>query len=78
VHGRAKRQVAAMFQEEKPHLRPLPLAPFRYFTDGVRTVYDDTTITVDGASYGARPAATIEDYERLADFLLCPEPKKDA
>jgi transposase len=57
VHGRAKRQVAAMFQEEKPHLRPLPLAPFRYFTDGVRTVYDDTTITVDGASYGARPAA---------------------
>lgn len=56
VHGRAKRQVEAMFQEEKPHLRSLPVSPFRYFTEGVRTVYDDTTITVDGASYAARPA----------------------
>jgi transposase len=57
VHGRTKRQVQSMFQEEKPHLKALPVSPFRYFSDGIRTVYDDTTITVDGASYGARPAA---------------------
>jgi transposase len=57
IHGRAKRQVEAMFQEEKPFLRALPIVPFRYFAEGTRTVYDDTTITVDGASYAARPAA---------------------
>lgn len=57
IHGRAKRQVEAMFQEEKPHLKRLPVTSFRYFSEGVRTVYDDTTITVDGASYAARPAA---------------------
>lgn len=56
IHGRAKRQVEAMFQEEKPSLKTLPVAPFRYFAEGIRTVYDDTTITVDGASYAARPA----------------------
>jgi transposase len=56
IHGRAKRQVEAMFQEEKPFLKGLPVAPFRYFVDGTRTVCDDTTITVDGASYAARPA----------------------
>jgi transposase len=31
IHGRTKRQVAAMFAEEKPHLKPLPLEPFRYY-----------------------------------------------
>lgn len=56
IHGRAKRQVEAMFQEEKPHLRTLPVAPFRYFQDGTRTVGDDTTIQVEGSSYAARPA----------------------
>jgi hypothetical protein len=34
IHGRTKRQVAAMFSEEKPHLRPLPLGPFRYYQYG--------------------------------------------
>ena len=29
IHGTTKRQVAAMFAEEKPTLRPLPLEPFR-------------------------------------------------
>ncbi len=31
IHGTTKRQVAAMFAEEKPHLLPLPLEPFRYY-----------------------------------------------
>src|SRR5207237_7146943 len=30
IHGTTKRQVAAMFAEEKPALLPLPLEPFRY------------------------------------------------
>ena len=38
---RSARQVEAMFQEEKPHLRPLPVSAFRYFTEAVRTVCDD-------------------------------------
>jgi len=57
IHGSTKRQVEAMFQEEKPHLRPLPLEPFRYFTEVIRTVWDDTTVRVDSSSYAARPAA---------------------
>jgi hypothetical protein len=45
-----------MFQEERPALQPLPLEPFRYFEEGVRTVGDDTTVQVKGAWYAARPA----------------------
>jgi transposase len=57
IHGSTKRQVETMFQEEKPHLRPLPVEPFRTFTECVRTVWDDTTVRVDNSSYAARPAA---------------------
>jgi transposase len=57
IHGREKRQVEAMFQEERPHLKQLPPASFRYFQEGTRTVGDDTTIQVDSAWYAARPAA---------------------
>ncbi len=56
IHGRAKRQVEMMFQEERPRLQPLPAERFRYFEEGVRTVGDDTTVQVQGAWYAARPA----------------------
>lgn len=56
IHGRAKRQVEEMFQAERPHLKPLPLAAFQYFTEGIRTVADDTTIQVEGSWYAASPA----------------------
>jgi transposase len=56
IHGRAKRQVEEMFQEERHHLRALPIEGFRYFTEGSRTVQDDTTVQVDGAWYATRPA----------------------
>jgi hypothetical protein len=36
IHGTTKRQVAAMFAEEKPSLLPLPLEPFRYYQHGKR------------------------------------------
>lgn len=45
-----------MFQEEKPRLRPLPVPPFRMFTEVVRTVCDDTTVRIDSSYYAARPA----------------------
>jgi len=56
IHGSTKRQVQAMFEEEKPHLRALPVQPFRYFTESIRSVWDDTTVRVDNSSYAARPA----------------------
>src|SRR6202044_1885292 len=41
IHGTTKRQVAAMFSEEKPVLLPLPVEPFRYYQYGERTVHLD-------------------------------------
>jgi transposase len=56
IHGSTRRQVQAMFEEERPHLRALPLRGFEYFADRVHTVYDDTCVRVDHCSYAARPA----------------------
>ena len=47
IHGTTKRQVAAMFAEEKPSLQPLPLEPFRYFEYGERTVHLDGCVEVE-------------------------------
>ena len=55
IHGTTKRQVAAMFAEEKPALLPLPLEPFRYYQYGRRTVHLDGCVEVDAAYYGAPP-----------------------
>jgi transposase len=55
IHGTTKRQVQAMFEEEKPHLRPLPLEPFRYYEHGERTVHLDGAVEVEGAYYHLPP-----------------------
>jgi hypothetical protein len=55
IHGTTKRQVAAMFTEEKPALQQLPLEPFRYYRFGERTVNLDGCIEVEAAYYGAPP-----------------------
>ena len=55
IHGRTKRQVAAMFAEETPLLQPLPLEPFRYYQYGERTVHLDGCVEVEAAYYGAPP-----------------------
>ncbi|MBV9625354.1 MAG: IS21 family transposase, partial [Acidobacteria bacterium] len=47
IHGTTKRQVSAMFAEEKPALLPLPLEPFRYYQFGERTVHLDGCVEVD-------------------------------
>src|SRR6266545_671920 len=46
IHGTTKRQVAAMFAEERPALRPLPVEPFRYYQYGTRTVHLDGCVEV--------------------------------
>jgi len=87
IHGSTRRQVEAMFQEEKPHLRPLPVTGFRYFTEVVRTVWDDTTVSIDRSHYAARPAPigslvtvriyafTIEIRDRRTQALLRTHPR---
>src|SRR5258708_16669678 len=55
IHGTTKRQVAAMFAEEKPALRPLPLEPFRYYQFGRRTVHLDGCVEVEYAYYAPPP-----------------------
>jgi transposase len=75
IHGTTKRQVAAMFAEERPGLLPLPLEPFRYYQFGTRTVHLDGCVEVDAAYYGAPPgwigrAVNVqwnEVYVRLLD-----------
>ena len=56
IHGAERRQVQAMFEEERPHLQPLPPRPMQYFRDEQRTVCDDGCIQVAHSSYAARPA----------------------
>ena len=55
IHGTTKRQVAAMFAEEKPALLPLPLEPFRYYQYGTRVVHLDGCVEVEAAYYGLPP-----------------------
>jgi transposase len=55
IHGTTKRQVVAMFAEEKPHLLPLPLEPFRYYEYGKRVVNLDGCVEVKAAYYSLPP-----------------------
>ena len=55
IHGTTKRQVAAMFAEEKPSLLPLPLEPFRVYQFGDRRVNLDGCVEVEAAYYSAPP-----------------------
>ncbi|HQC11667.1 MAG TPA: IS21 family transposase, partial [Smithellaceae bacterium] len=56
IHGRMKRQVQEMFEEEKPFLLNLPLNSFAYFSQETRTVQDDGAIQVHDCYYAALPA----------------------
>jgi len=57
IHGTERRQVQAMFEEERAHLKPLPLLGMQYFQEAQRSVCDDGCVRVDHSSYAARPAA---------------------
>ena len=74
IHGRKKRQVLELFREEQPHLLPLPLEGFRYFTQGVRTVDDAGLVQIEGAYYAAGEAAlasvvTVRVYAHAIEIL---------
>ncbi len=56
IHGAERRQVQAMFEEERPHLQPLPITAMQYFREVQRTVCDDSCVRIDHSSYAARPA----------------------
>jgi transposase len=61
IHGTTKRQVAAMFAEERPHLQPLPPTPFRYYAFGTRTVHPDGCVEVAKAYYRVPPGRIGEE-----------------
>jgi transposase len=74
IHGRKKRQVLEMFQEERSWLRALPAEGMRYFEQSVRTVDDAGLVQVDRAYYAALPAAprsevTVRKYEHSIEIL---------
>ena len=55
IHGTTKRQVRAMFEEEKPFLQPFPPIRFEYYRVCERTVHFDGHVEVEGAYYSAPP-----------------------
>jgi transposase len=63
IHGTTKRQVAAMFAEERPHLRALPVEPFRFYEFGKRTVHLDGFVEVQGSYYGPPPGWVGHDVD---------------
>ncbi len=89
IHGTERRQVQAMFEEERPHLKPLPLLGMQYFEEVQRTVCDDSCVRVDHSSYAARPAAIgskvrlrifaqrIEIFDLQTGVLLRSHPKAE-
>jgi transposase len=57
IHGRKKRQVLAMFAEEKSSLKALPAQRFRYFRETSHTVDDSGLVQVLRSYYAAIPAS---------------------
>jgi hypothetical protein len=55
IHGTTKRQVAAMFADERPHLLPVPVEPFRFCSYSDRIVHLDGCVEVGAAYYHAPP-----------------------
>ncbi len=55
IHGTTRKQVAACFEEERPHLLPLPNSLFPAYQEAQRTVSRDSFIEVQKAYYEAPP-----------------------
>jgi transposase len=58
IHGTLRRQVQQMFEEEKPHLKPLPPDLFPAFREGRRMVHHDGHVDVARAYYSVPPEYT--------------------
>jgi transposase len=75
IHGTTKRQVSAMFDEERSALLPLPIEPFRYYQHGNRAVHLDGHVEIVGAYYSVPPGMIgqrvpvqwDEQYVRILD-----------
>ena len=55
IHGTTRKQVAAVFAVEKPHLGPLPATLFPVFEEGLRKVHRDGHVEVARGYYSAPP-----------------------
>ena len=81
IHGTTKRQVAAMFAEEKPFLLPLPIEPFRYYQYGERVVHLDGCVEVEAAYYSTPPGwigkLVNVQWDSLHVRILDPKPKTE-
>ena len=55
VHGTTRRQVAAMFEEERKALGPLPASVYESYQEGRRRVGRDSFVEVEKAYYEAPP-----------------------
>ena len=55
IHGTTRKQVAASFAEERPHLQPLPVSLFPCFQEARRSVHRDSYVEVEKAFYEAPP-----------------------
>lgn len=77
IHGTTKRQVRAMFEEERPHLLPLPPTRFEYYDIAERRVHLDGHIEVQAAYYSVPPryvgAKVIVHIGRLWLRILDPQ-----
>ncbi|HVH81554.1 MAG TPA: IS21 family transposase, partial [Stellaceae bacterium] len=74
IHGRKKRQVLQMFEEERTSLKPLPTERFRLFAQETRTVDDAGLVQVGASYYAALPAplyseVTVRIYENEIEIL---------
>jgi transposase len=58
IHGTTRKQVAALFEEERPHLLPLPDSLFPAYQEARRSVHRDSYVEVEKAYYEA-PAEFI-------------------
>lgn len=55
IHGTTKKQVREAFEQERPHLQPLPTERFPFYHEGQRRVSRDGHISVDKAFYSVDP-----------------------
>lgn len=60
-HGTTKRRPIDMFEEERPHLLPLPVTPFRYYEFGDRYVNLNSCVEVEAGFYAA-PEEFVTQY----------------
>ena len=55
IHGTTRKQVAACFEEERPHLQPLPPSLFPAYQEARRSVHQDGYVAVAKAYYEVAP-----------------------